>query len=163
MTSGRPNLPSGRPVRGSGTPDPRPRTLIFASGRPKSVVPIQISPLGERILTSGEVKTRSIWPILGSEGPQKANFRDPSLEKVAEFWPRRGSVLHFWTPKDPQILKVHKMRPKFHSNVGLKTKFSQSQGKNPFLVAFFLSIQELWLLHNEKRRTRSPRLIQISQ
>ena len=35
------------------------------------------------------------------------------------------------------------MRPKFHSNVGLKTKFSQSQGKNPFLVAFFLSIQEL--------------------
>ena len=34
-------------------PDPRPRTLIFASGRPKSVVRRQISPLGERILTSG--------------------------------------------------------------------------------------------------------------
>ena len=112
-----------------------------------------------------EVKTLSIWPILGSEGPQKANFRDPSLEKVAEFWPRRGSVLHFWTPKDPQILKVHKMRhPKETSNVGLKNfVFSQSQYKNPFLVAFFLSIQELWLLHNEKRRISFPDIIQISQ
>ena len=52
LTSGRPNLPSGRPVRGSGTPDPRPRTLILTSERPKSVVPRQISPMGERILTS---------------------------------------------------------------------------------------------------------------
>jgi len=75
-----------------------------------------------------EVKTQSIWPILGSEGPQKANFWDPSLEKVAELWPRRGSVLHFGTPKDPQILKVPKMRPKFNSNVGLKTSFSQIPG-----------------------------------
>ena len=90
-------------------------------------------PSGERILTSGEVKTRSIWPIFGSRGPKMANFWDPSLEKVAELWPRRGSVLHFWTPKDPQILKVHKMRhPKETSNVGLKNfVFHKSQVKIP--------------------------------
>ena len=57
------------------------------------------SPLGERILTSEEVKTRSIWPILGSKGPQKANFRDPSLEKVAEFWPRMGIGSPFLDPE----------------------------------------------------------------
>ena len=32
------------------------RTLILTSGRPKSVVPRQISPMGERILTSGRSK-----------------------------------------------------------------------------------------------------------
>ena len=122
--SGSPDLGSETPDRGSGRPRSEIRGLEFGLPRPNLGSPRQISPLGERILTSGEVKTLSIWPILGSEGPQKANFRDPSLEKVAELWPRRGSVLHFWTPKDPQILKVHKMRPKFISNVGLKTKFS---------------------------------------
>ena len=75
------------------------RTLILTSGRPKSVVPRQISPMGERILTSEEVKTRSIWPILGSRGPQKANFWDPSLEKVAEFWPRMGIGSPFLDPE----------------------------------------------------------------
>jgi len=106
LTSGRPNLTSGRPDLGSGTPDrgsgrPRSeiRTLILTSGRPKSVVPRQISPMGERILTSWEVKTLSIWPILGSEGPQKANFWDPSLEKVAEFWPRMGIGSPFLDPE----------------------------------------------------------------
>ena len=156
-------MTSGRPVRGSGTPDPRPRTLILASGRLKSVVREPISPLGSEFWPPKEVKTQVIWPIFGSRGPKKANFRDPSLEKVAEFWPRRGSVLHFWTPKDPQILKVPKMRPKVNSNVGLKTSFSQSPGQNPVFSPFFLSIQELWLLHNEKRRSSFPELYQISQ
>ena len=56
-------------------------------------------PSGERILTSEEVKTLSIWPILGSESPQKANFRAPSLEKVAEFWPRMGIGSPFLDPE----------------------------------------------------------------
>ena len=63
------------------------------------MVPRQISPLGERILTSKEVKTRSIWPIFGSVSPKKANFWDPSLEKVAEFWPRMGIGSPFLDPE----------------------------------------------------------------
>ena len=45
-------MTSGRPVRGSGGPGSETRTLILTSKRPKSVVPRQISPMGERILTS---------------------------------------------------------------------------------------------------------------
>ena len=90
-----------------------------------------------------EVKTLSIWPIFGSIGPKMANFRDPSLEKVAELWPRRGSVLHFWTPKDPQILKVHKMRQKTLFFWEKDSHLGCLAPKNPYLVAFFLSIQEL--------------------
>ena len=44
-------------------------------------------------------QNRSIWPIFGSIGPKKANFWDPSLEKVAEFWPRMGIGSPFLDPE----------------------------------------------------------------
>ena len=58
----------------------------------------------------------------------KANFRDPSLEKVAEFWPRMGIGSPFLDPEGSANPEGPKMRPKFNSNVGLKTSFSQIPG-----------------------------------
>ena len=97
LTSG--NLTSGRPVRGSGTPDPRPRTLILTSKRPKSVVPRQISPLGERILTSGGqnpvdlanfgVRRSPKGQFLGSQPGKGSRVLAPNGDRFSIFGPRR--------------------------------------------------------------------------
>ena len=99
MTSGSPDLGSETPDRGSGDPDPRSRTLILTSKRPKSVVQRQISPLGERILTSFGGQNPVDLAKFGVKDPQMANFWDPSLEKVAEFWPRMGIGSPFLDPE----------------------------------------------------------------
>ena len=81
--------------------DPRSETQDpdFGLGRPKSVVRRQISPMGERILTSFGGQNPVDLAKFGVRDPQMANFWDPSLEKVAEFWPRMGIGSPFLDPE----------------------------------------------------------------
>ena len=80
------------PIEGLGGPDPRSGAsnlaILAKFGVPKTDFPIG----GANFGLPKEAKTPLIWPIL-------ANFRDPSLEKVAEFWPRMGIGSPFLDPE----------------------------------------------------------------
>ena len=79
------------PIEGLGGPDPRSGASDLAK-MAKFGVPRQISPLGDRILVSKGGQNAVDLANL-------ANFRDPSLEKVAEFWPRMGIGSPFLDPE----------------------------------------------------------------
>ena len=75
------------------------RTLILTSGRPKSVVPRQISPMGERILTSGRSKPGWfgqfwVWKaqkgqFLGSQPGKGSRVLAPNGDRFSILGPRR--------------------------------------------------------------------------
>ena len=95
----RPNLPSGRPVRGSGRPRSETQDPDFDLKEAKICGPKTDFPYGGANFDLWGGQNPVDLAKFGVKDPQMANFWDPSLEKVAEFWPRMGIGSPFLDPE----------------------------------------------------------------
>ena len=120
------------------TPDPRPRTLIFASGRPKSVVRRQISPLGERILTSPRGQNPVDLANFGVQRSPKGQFQGSQPGKGSRVVAPNGDRFSILGPRRiRKSWRSPKCVPNLTQMWVWKLRFHKSQVKILYLVPSF--------------------------